>query len=151
MAKYRLLNQEELDSMKDDFVKYLILNGITGDDWKRMQETNPAEAQKITDLFSDVVFEKIMRGIKFIDHIEAQKIYTFQCLREKIVLVGVVSENAEMDFTNSLPSKVALSKMKIFTQSKGYNKERELELFDMIQAGAQISNGELFKSLSLLL
>ena len=66
MAKYRLLTIEELQEMEKEFVDYLILNGIYSDDWVSLKNDDPDKVQKIIHLFSDVVFENIMRKTQFL-------------------------------------------------------------------------------------
>ncbi len=150
MAKYRLLTQDELSHLEQDFIKYLILNGITAEDWERLKQDSPEEAQGITDLFSDVVFEKILRKISFLDRIEPNAIYCFQCLEKSIVLIGLQGDGTQ-DLTKVALDKMDFSGLKVYTQSRDYRTSREKELFEMIEKGCQISEGQLFKSLSLLL
>ena len=156
MAKYRLLNQTELDALKDKFVDYLILNGITGDDWEKMKSKNIDEANKILELFSDVVFEGSLRNIQFLDFVDESKILCFQCLEKKIVLIGIQAKGIikidpkDMEETekrlNAYPDQ-----FEIFTKDKMYSRERNTELFEMTEWGCGISDGQLFKKLSLLL
>lgn len=151
MPKYRLLNQEELEELQTHFVKYLVLNGITGSDWEKMKTETPDEAKKIMDLFSDVVFEKVLRKIDFIDRIEEKAIYCFQCLEKEIVLVGIKTNDDSLNFIEQLPKEEDYAKLQVFTKTKEYIKERQSEIFDMLENGCSISEGELFKKLSILL
>jgi hypothetical protein len=47
MAKYRLLTLEELKSMEKEFVDFLVLNGIPGEDWVKLKDTDPDRAEGI--------------------------------------------------------------------------------------------------------
>ncbi len=158
--KYRLLTKEELVQFEKEFIDYLVVNGITGEDWAKLKETNPDKAEQITNLFSDVVFEKILRSIQFLSYIGKKEIMTFQCLKDEIVLVGIrISKEhegyEEIDFTNTEMREkylVAPPKgVKVFTQTKKYNKIREMELFQMTENGALIDEGNLFRTLCLVL
>jgi len=153
MSKYKALNIEELESLEKEFVDFLVLNGIMHDDWVKMKEEDPTAAQKMTELFSDVVWESILRNAKFLDFRSPNSIKCFQCLADKIVLVGVDSTDTDM-------SKEAFAKLSTadypddvvaFTTEKEYGKVRELELFDMLEWGCEISDGTLFKQLCLAL
>ncbi len=151
MAKYRLLNQEELEELQTHFVKYLVLNGITGQDWEKLKEESPKEATKIMDLFSDVVFEKVLRKIDFIERIEKKAIYCFQCLENEMVLIGIKTEDENIDFNESLPAEEDYQKLNIFTKTKNYSKDRQREIFEMLENGCSISEGKLFIQLCTLL
>ena len=74
MAKFRLLTIEELKEMEKEFVEYLILVGIAADDWVKLKDEEPEKAENIVCLFSDVVFEKIMRETQFLEKREAKEL-----------------------------------------------------------------------------
>ena len=38
MPKYRLLTKEELVQFDKEFIEYLVVNGITGEEWKQLKE-----------------------------------------------------------------------------------------------------------------
>ncbi len=155
VAKYRELTSNELQSLEKEFIDYLIVNGITAEDWVRIKEKEKQKAEDIITLFSDVVMEGVLRKIQYLEFRCSQDIKTFQCLDEKIVLVGMTTTNELIDFTNeSFFSSAAANPpdgVKVYTTEKAYNKVREEELFGMIQAGCQISDGQLFKTISMSL
>lgn len=133
--------------MEKEFIDYLVVNGIVADEWTQMKTDNPERAERIIDLFSDVVFEAIMRKACFLERITPNEILCFQCLEDKMVLVGLRSESC--DLTVTLLSEITDGK--VFTTEKPYTLTRELELFKMTEQGCVITDGELFKQLSLLL
>lgn len=149
--KYRALTQDELGGLEKEFVDYLIVNGITADDWVKIKDEEKDKAEDIIVLFSDVVFEGVMRKVKFLEFREKSDLKAFQCLEEKIILVGMMSENREVDFTENEYLETAAQNppggVKVYTTEKPYSKVRELELFEMIQAGCSISDGRVFKAL----
>ena len=156
MAKYRLLSLEELNELEKEFVEYLVLNGITADDWVKMKSNDLERVQGIVDLFSDVVFESIMRKVKYLEYRDKKEIKTYHCLEDKLVLVALVAlsdENA--DFTNPEYIQQAMQNppesMKVYSTEKSYSQQREVELFHMTEAGCTIADGSLFKTLCLAL
>jgi hypothetical protein len=156
MPTYRSLSLEELTELEKEFVEYLVLNGITAEDWVKMKEKNKAGAQQIVDLFSDVVFEGIMRNVKYIEYRSEKFVHAFQCHLEELVLVAMeANDEAGVNFLNPTFIQEATvnppEKLFVRTSSKPYSKRRELELFDMVQAGCVISDGGLFKALCLKL
>ena len=156
MSVYRLLNLEELTELEKEFVEYLVLNGITAEDWVKMKEQDKEGAERIIELFSDVVFEGIMRNVIFLEYRAENFIHAFQCLTDKLVLVAMESEDeSAVNFLDPAFIEAATinppEKLIMRTTSKPYSKTRESELFDMIQAGCAISDGGLFKALCLKL
>jgi len=156
MPKYRSLTTEELQGLEKEFVNYLVVNGIPGDDWVKMKEQNLAKAEKIIDLFSDVVFEGILRKVKFLEFRGKTILKCFQCLEKKMVLVVMEAEkNSQADFTDPIfIAKASTSPpedLHIYTTDKVYSDNREKEIFELIESGCTISDGKLFKALCLAL
>ncbi len=156
MPKYRLLSLEELKELEKEFVDYLVVNGITADDWEKIKQEDSKKAAQIIELFSDVVFEGIMRKVKFLEVRTRSELKVFQCLADKLVLVGMsAGPDKDVDFTNPDFIKNAMvdppSGLKVYTSEKTYDGKREIELFKMIQAGAVIVDDRLFKSLCMAL
>lgn len=154
MPKYRLLTIEELQALEKEFVEYLAVNGIGGPDWQNLKRQEPEKADRIVELFSDVVFEGTMRKVRFLEFRSEKMVQCFQCLDEKLVLVALeASPMTEVDFTDASFIQRAVDEgipgLKVFTTEKPYGKTREVELFDMVQAGCQVADGQLFKALLL--
>lgn len=149
-VKYRKLSSDELEEFENEFVKFLVINGITADEWVKIKTNHNEKANAIIDKFSDVIFESIIRKTEFLDFISSKSIKCFQCLKDEIVLVGIDAPNeSNIDFTKNINE--TFEDLEVYTNTKKYKKQRELELFDLINAGAQISKGELYKKLCLLL
>lgn len=156
MAKYRLLTKEELNEFKKEFIEYLVVNGITGDDWERMKKEENEKAEEIVDLFSDVIFEATMRKTQYLVHRSKREIKAFQCLEDRMVLVAMSAPaSANVDFTDGTFIKEAIANppkgLKVYSSEKKYAKEREMEMFEMTSAGCELSGGNIFKLLSLTL
>jgi len=154
MAKYRLLTSDELKEFEKEFVDYLVINGITAGDWEKLKKNNEEEAARIVNLFSDVVFEKIMRSITHLLKIEPQRIFAFQCEEEKIHVVSIETKLPSYDFTKE----EGLNRLRTdppsdlygFEASKGYQDSREAELFNMTEQGCSICDSTWYESLKKL-
>ncbi len=156
MPKYRLLTDSELIEMKQDFINYLVINGITSDEWKKLLETDKEKAQTIVDLFSDVVFEKILRSVNFVLKTTKKEIIAFHCMEETIEMCGLIAgEQLDVDFTNHevIASLIAnpVKGLETINAEKPYSKTRELEIFELTQNGGLISDGNVFNALKTII
>ena len=162
MAKFRLLTIEELKEMEKEFVEYLILVGITADDWVKIKNEDPENAENIVHLFSDVVFEKIMRDTQYLEQRHAKELKALQCLKDKFVLIGLNALKIpaspggnEANLLDSEYLKKAMqsppSNLEVYTTEIPYKLSREEEIFKMTKEGFDISDGKLFKTLCLVL
>lgn len=151
MAKYRILAKEELEGLEKDFVSFLVVNGIASEDWLKIKVSQPEKAEMIVELFSDVVFEKILRNVEYLEFYSTKYVRAFRCGREEIEMITMESENEASNFKD--PSFIARSMtnppedLLIYQAEKPYSKVREMEIFEMIQEGCLISSAKLFSSL----
>ena len=153
--KYRILDKEELVEMETEFIRFLATNSIPGPDWEKMKTTQPKRVNSLIEEFSDLVFEKILIGVEFLEMKVKNDVKVFRCGKEKIELIGLSVEGAkDIDFTKDQSSadmmasfKKAGGQLKLYQAEKGYKGNREKELFSMLEAGCVITNGELFTTL----
>lgn len=153
MPKYRLLSETELESFEKEFVEYLVINGITADEWERLKQEENSKANQILDLFSDVVMEGALRKIKFLVLYTSESVQAVQCLEDRMILVAVKREVEDMDLlTKSSFSleDIKSGKISIYKGQKIYKDNREEIIFNMTQKGYEVSDGHLFKELALL-
>lgn len=156
MAKYRLLTNEELLEMEKEFVEFLILNSIVATEWVKIKKDDPVKAEQIIHLFSDVVFEKIMRKTQFLESQEASELKALHCLKDKFILLGLDATKAEgANLLDREYLKKAMENpppnLNVYTTEIPYKLSREEEMFNMTEAGFHISDGKLFKTLCLVL
>ena len=156
MAKYRLLSTDEFEELEKEFNDFLELNRITADHWNLIKINYPENADRIIALFSDVVFESIMRKAMYLEWRGMKELKVLQCLEDRFVIVGLeVSGVHEADLLNPeylLESiKNPPSDLKTYTKEIKYVKPREEEIFKMTEIGYSITNDKLFKTLCLIL
>lgn len=150
MAKYRNLTTEELKTFEKEFVEYLIVNGIVAEDWERIKVEETDKAEKIIDLFSDVIFEGVMRKVAFMEIRTKGYVQAIQCLQDKMIMVVLTANDESIDLSNFNGNVTyTAEQVSLHQGEKKYDKQREIELFDLTEKGYQISEGSLFKSLIL--
>lgn len=154
--KYRRLRADELAELEKDFIHFLVANGVTGPDWEKLKQEKPAKADGLIDLFSDIVLEKTLQKIEFLEFKLPTDIKTFHCLPDRIILNGLKIEGAaDIDFTASQdPQEMTRllagspAKLQLYTAQKAYHPSRNEELFRMLESGALISrDGAMFRTL----
>ena len=152
MAKYRLLTLEELKSMEKEFVDFLVLNGIPGEDWVKLKDTDPDRAEGICSAFSDVVFTKILKKCRYIERHAPKEIVSIFCDESKMHLVGLEApDDINIDFTDQADfAKIQTDPPKgiqTIKSQKEYTKEREMEIWEMLHSGLFISDQKLYMAL----
>lgn len=155
MAKYRPLTDNELTELRDEFVDYLVVNGIDAQSWGRIKDEEPEKARKIIELFSDVVFEKVLRKTDYIYMSSGSVIYAFHYDSQEASMF-VASFDTE-EHQNLTVDDLSLDSIKnlgmpqsLSFQSKPYNVTREEELFKMLSSGCLPAKADVYTYLQSL-
>lgn len=157
--KYRRLRADELEELQPEFVRFLAANQVTADDWEKLKADDAGKAEQLIVLFSDIVFDKVLGGVEYLEYKAPQDLKTFRFLEDKAVMNGLrIEGETSMDLTHSqsaeqLMQQLQLSgaSLKLYSAEKKYTKTKEMEAFQLMEAGALISkDGALYKALESL-
>lgn len=145
MPKYRLLTHEELHEFEKEFVDFLVVNGIEPERWELIKAEDTESMNKIIELFSDVILESVLRKVKYVDFRSKQYVHAVSCMDDK--MIGIVLEDSVKDHQTAGSETSRESGLSIYRSEKKYASNRESEIFELLQKGYQISNGDLYKKL----
>jgi hypothetical protein len=133
---YPCLSLAQLEALETDFVAFLIVNGVAGETWKTLNETDPSKAQELANLFSQVVWEKVLKETRYVKRLsETERI--FGCLAEEQGVLLMGQQN---------PSGWAFHKAK-----KHWGGNRESEVFTLLQQGFERATEQEFMEISQLI
>ena len=147
--KYRLLSNEEMEGLKDEFIKFLVVNGMDADMWQEMKTNQVDKAEKILISFSDFILESVLNKIQYMDYSNTHNMLVFQCNKDSILLIGLESEelyDTQDKMLQGLVSKPTT--FKIYKEKKTYHPDRNTELFRMAESGAKITDSQIFDYLN---
>ena len=149
--KYRLLSLEELAALEPDFIRFLASQSIPGADWEKIKTQQPQRRDELLALFSDLVLDRALNNIEYIEFRTPNDLKTFFYDKTMAYLQGITIENEAIDFTKSIDIQAVLknkkNKIQTYHLSKPYLKERNVELFALLQQGALVSDGALYRVL----
>jgi len=154
-VKYRKLNLNELEDLRDDFVHFLSANSVTADDWVKIKKADPNLAGEMIEVFSDIVWEKILTKIKYVRMISKKTIRGMHFGEKKAEMIQLTIDHAEFSFSN--PDQIksiaeGTADLKSFDPemikgSKTYNESREMEVFLALEQGGQPTDEVFWRSL----
>ena len=148
--KYRRLSKEQFEELRKEFINFLATQSITVSEWKLLKEKKPEVAEAELDVFSDLVWEGVLENVTFLENINPKHMYLF-CVKEKsIALIGLKVSKETVDLTieggfSWLRDNLMSSEVEIFEAEKQINGDKKLQIFELIENGAHITKGELFK------
>lgn len=157
-TKFRRLRRDELEDVRDQFVKYLGLNGIDAGSWQKMKEEKPAQADGFILQFSQIVFSGVIGKIEYLVHRRAHDLRTYKTGPDKIEMRGILLDGpTSIDFTvTDLPPDEMFARIKadgvnpkLYSAERSYRPEgRDQDIFLIMEEGALIDDGALFKTLA---
>jgi cag pathogenicity island protein 24 len=152
--KYRDLAIEELEEVKDEFVKFLASNSITSEDWLKLKKAEPEKAHTLISIFSDLFWEKVLDRISFAELRTPKDIRIFKFGAEALEMIHMTIKHPDFDFTNGdniqalSTEKVDINELEpeLFTGSKKYESNKKRALFEILENGARPCTEALYLS-----
>jgi hypothetical protein len=148
--KYRRLTKEQFEELHKEFINFLATQSITAEEWSKLKLEKPELASSEMDVFSDLVWEGVLSKVKYLENISSKHIYLFQVLNNSISLIGVKINIDLIDLTTEegfswLRENLISENVEIFNSKKEFSEDIKLNVFKLIEQGASITKGELFK------
>lgn len=154
--KYRMLSDEELQHLEGDLKAFLIINGIHGEEWEKLNREEPQKAVELVGLFSDQVLQTVYEKVQFLEHRTPDSCIVFHFGETGQELIAIQKKSgSEIDLSTVdgihralISASTALS---FFTSKKQYADIREMEIHKLIEQGAVLSDAEFWNSLKEIL
>ena len=147
--KYTRLTKEQFEELHQEFINFLATQSITADEWKTIKENTPEVAEEELDVFSDLVWEGVLRKVTYLEHISPQQMHLFHLGENDMHVLALKLKN-EIDLTTSegfgwLRENLLDDAVEFLQAKKEYSNDKHLDKFKLIQQGAVITKGDLFK------
>ena len=148
--KYSRLTKEQFDSLHQEFINFLATQTITASEWESIKASKPEVAEQELDIFSDLVWEGVLSKAKYLENISEQQLFLFRIDDSEMHLIVVKVTNAKIDITSAegykwLQENFASDEVEFFNANKDFSEDKNLDIFGLIQQGAVITKGELYR------
>ncbi len=146
--KYRQLTKEQFEGLHEEFARFLASQSIDAKEWKQIKEEKPNVAEDEMNVFSDVVWDDVLTKTNYLEHFSERTVNLFKCDENKMERI-VINVNKTINLLEEegyhwLLKNPLDNDVEILEGEKAYVKERNLEVFDLIEKGSSISKGEFF-------
>lgn len=136
--------------MNQEFINFLATQSITAKEWEEIKKDKPEVVDKELDIFSDLIWEGVLNKVEFLEHFSARQIYLFNITETTINLIAIKVENEEVDVTTKggyhwLQQNLMDDDVNIYTSTKAISDDRNKDIFALIQQGAAITKGDLYR------
>ena len=157
-SQFRRLTRAELEEVRDQFVRFLGVNGIDAGSWEKMKIDQPARADAYLLQFSQIVYAGVIAKVRYLIRRSRNDIRTFRIGPDKIEMRGLlVVGDTELDLTDTdtSPQDMLISlrrdgaKLRLYSAERPYREVgREQDIFLLMEGGALIDPGSFFETLA---
>jgi len=152
--KYRRLHSSELENLRSDFIQFLAANSITAEDWERIKSSSSEKANELLDIFSDIVWEKVLDKITHLEFRSSKHLTLMKFDESKAEMIHIRIDDDGFDLGNPedlnrlKQGQIKLKSLnpKITKGKKKHKKLREMEVFYYLEQGAKPCSEELWDS-----
>ncbi|TVZ54979.1 hypothetical protein OD91_0218 [Lutibacter sp. Hel_I_33_5] len=153
--KYRQLTKEQFESLHEEFARFLASQKIDKKEWDAIKKDKPNVAEEEMNVFSDVVWDDVLNKTEYLEHFSEKTVNLFKCYQEEFSRIVIKVDKdinlLEQDGFEWLLKNPNDKSIEFFNGSKKYLKERNVEIFDLIEKGSTIAKGELYEYFNRLL
>lgn len=148
--KYARLTKEQLEELHQEFINFLATQSITADEWNTLKTEKPAVAEQEIDVFSDLVWEGVLKQATYLENISSNHMYLFHLGENAMKLIAVKILKEGVDITTKegfawLRDNYSTEEVEILTANKEYSEDRNADKFALVQQGSNITKGQLFQ------
>ena len=146
--KYSRLTKEQFEALHQEFINFLATQSVTADEWKNLKENKPELAEMELDVFSDLIWEGVLKSAQYLEHISPQHMHLFSINNDHMHVIAVTLKN-DVDMTTTegfswLRENLMDEHVAFLQAKKTYSEDRNLDIFKLIQQGSVITKGDLY-------
>lgn len=154
--KYSRLTKEQFEELHPEFVNFLSTQAIDKAEWDKIKIETPEIAEQELDVFSDLIWEGVLGRAEYLEHFSKNHIFLFRCFDSYVQSIVLKSLVPEIDFLTKeglewLSDNMFTESIDMRTGKKEFTEERNASIFELIQQGAFLSDGQLFKQINTII
>lgn len=150
--KYKRLTKEQFKELHHEFSTFLASQKIDKKEWDRIKTSSPQVAEEELDIFSDLIWENVLKKAVFLEHFSKNHIFLFECFATEIKSIVLKSLVTEINFLDKnglqwLSDNIFTDNIELQLGTKLFSADRNLDIFNLIQQGAILSDGKLYQQI----
>jgi hypothetical protein len=152
IMKYSRLTKEQFEALHQEFANFLATQSIDKKEWDEIKTNKPEVAEQELDVFSDLIWEGVLSQTHYLEHFSKNHIFLFHCLENEVQSIVLKTLEPEVDFMTSkglewMVKNLFTDAIDIHVGRKKYEGEKNAAIFDIIQQGAILSDGQLYQQI----
>jgi Family of unknown function (DUF6495) len=154
--KYARLTKEQFDELHAEFANFLATQTIDKAEWDALKINKPEVAEQELDVFSDLIWEGVLSRAEYLEHFSKNHIFLFKCFEKDVQSIVLKSLVPETDFLTKeglqwLSDNMFTENIEMKVGKKVFTEDRNASIFELIQQGAFLSDGQLFTQINTII
>ncbi|UTN02426.1 DUF6495 family protein [Flavobacterium bizetiae] len=154
--KYARLTKEQFDELHAEFANFLATQTIDKAEWDSIKINKPEVAEQELDVFSDLIWEGVLSRAEYLEHFSRNHIFLFKCFEKDVQSIVLKSLVPETDFLTKdglqwLSDNMFTENIEMKVGKKVFTEDRNVSIFELIQQGAFLSDGQLFTQINTII
>lgn len=154
--KYARLTKEQFDELHAEFANFLATQTIDKAEWDSIKINKPEVAEQELDVFSDLIWEGVLSRAEYLEHFSRNHIFLFKCFEKDVQSIVLKSLVTETDFLTKeglqwLSDNMFTENIEMKVGKKVFTEDRNASIFELIQQGAFLSDGQLFTQINTII
>jgi len=139
--RYTRLTREQLEVLHEEFARFLATQEITAEEWREIRAHKPELVEEELDLFSDLVWERSLSKIQYLERVDADAYYGYFYGETEARLLMVQVNDPAIDLHSNegwewLLQHIDTDTVEVYNGVQQFAKEdRNFEVFKMIRDG----------------
>jgi hypothetical protein len=151
--KYTRLTKEQFEELTQEFSTFLATQAIDKAEWDSIKLEKPEVAEQELDVFSDLVWEGVLTRAEYLEHFSKNHVFLFQSFDTHVQSIVLKSLVPDVDFLTKeglqwLSDNMFTETIEMKVGKKEFSEERNSSIFALIQQGAFLSDGQLYKQVN---
>jgi hypothetical protein len=150
--KYARLTKEQLEELHPEFIRFLTSQSIDKAEWDTLKAETPEVAEQELDVFSDLIWDGVLEKAQWLEHYSKNHIFLFKCNESDMESIIIHSHVKHADFLTDgglrwLNENIFSEEVEIQRGRKPFGEDRKADIFSLIEQGAVLSDGELYRNI----
>ena len=151
--KYTRLTKEQFEELHPEFINFLASQSIDKAEWDSIKANKPDVAEQELDVFSDLIWEGVLSRAEYLEHFSKQHIFLFLANETDVNSIVLKALSPEVNFLTKeglqwLSDNMFTENVEMKIGKKVFVQDRNTSLFELIEQGAFLSDGQLYKQIN---
>lgn len=154
--KYARLTKEQFEELTQEFTNFLATQAIDKAEWDKIKAEKPEVAEQELDVFSDLIWEGVLNKATYLEFFSKNHIFLFHCFDTYVKSIVLKSMDSEVDFLSKdglhwLSDNMFTDNIEMKVGKKEFTEERNVSIFQLIQQGSFLSDGQLYNQINTII